>query len=229
MRGSAVVLLAHVRERSGLYRSKSTKPMGNTAISAAARWRVRVIRKSGGDRIALICDGNSALGATYNLQRGDGETDLRVLEGVGERQDTSRRHKRNAEAAQRLSEIADWALASVPGERPAERRTLSAVDPGGVWVRRPELPVRPRPWDRTATEQGHADGWCRYPVSAEVPAASRGSSTTTAVSVGRRAAYASRFLSISDQRDHSRSRSAPVARRARTCRTPSRVWAVASA
>ena len=38
----------------------------------------------------------------------------------------------------------------------------------------------------------------------------------------------SRFLSISAQQDHSRSRSSPCARRARTCRGPSRVWAMAS-
>ena len=55
-----------------------------------------------------------------------------------------------------------------------------------------------------------------------------GSNTTTAVSAGRNAAYASRFLSISAQRAHSRSRSAPWARRARNWRTPSRVRTVAS-
>lgn len=44
---------------------------------------------------------------------------------------------------------------------------------------------------------------------------------TTAVSVERRAAYASRFLSISCHRDHKRSRSAPRAARAMNSRDPS--------
>ncbi len=47
------------------------------------------------------------------------------------------------------------------------------------------------------------------PVDPAWPRHGRGASTTTAVSVERRAANASRFLSISRHRDHSRSRSSP--------------------
>lgn len=58
--------------------------------------------------------------------------------------------------------------------------------------------------------------------AADQPCHLRGSKITTAVSVGRSAAYASRFLSISFQRDHSRCRSEPRAIRAVTRRGPSR-------
>src|SRR5664279_4968507 len=55
-------------------------------------------------------------------------------------------------------------------------------------------------------------GCVNHCPSPAAPAESAGSNTTTAVSAGRIAAYASRFLSISAQRAQSRSRSAPCAR-----------------
>lgn len=127
--GAAVVVVAHVSEKTGPRGGKSTKPMGNTAISAGARWRVRIVSKSNG-KIELVCDGNAARGTTFVLERGDKETDLRVVEEVDGRQAASLHRKRHAVAAARFAEIADWAIANAPGVSQAEMaRRLTANYP----------------------------------------------------------------------------------------------------
>lgn len=83
--GAAVVVLAHVSEKSGPH-GKSNKPMGSTAISAGTRWRVRLDVRRG--VITLTCDGNGGKGMTFTLRRGDRVTDLEVVsqESAAERE-----------------------------------------------------------------------------------------------------------------------------------------------
>jgi len=119
-RGATVVLIGHTSEKSGQH-GKSTKPMGSTAISAGVRWRVRC--NANGERIELICDGNSAKDSRVVLERGEKETDLRVLETVDRRQES---RKRDKETRARFAEIADWAVANGQGLKQAEMGRLLA-------------------------------------------------------------------------------------------------------
>lgn len=123
-RGSTSVLIGHSSEKAGPNGGRSTKPMGSTAISAAVRWKVRLEPK-GSDRIELDCAGNSGRGAKITLERGEKETDLRVVE-VSERQT----HKRNENEAAWLGEIADWVVENCQGVSKADvARTLAEKFP----------------------------------------------------------------------------------------------------
>ncbi len=107
-RGAIVLVLAHISEKSS-ERGKSTKPLGSTAISAAARWRVRIDRQ-GDDRLRLTCDGNAAQRVVLTLARGAIATEFHEIskETAQDRQVTQRqRHDatktRNAQIAQRIA------------------------------------------------------------------------------------------------------------------------------
>jgi hypothetical protein len=104
--GAAVVVLAHVSEKSGQH-GKSNKPMGSTAISAGARWRVRLdVRR---DVITLTCDGNGAKGMSFTLQRGDRVTDLRLVSQVSAAEKDVAAATRDME---RCLAMAQWVVAN---------------------------------------------------------------------------------------------------------------------
>lgn len=125
--GAAVVVVAHVSEKTS-ERGRSTKPMGTTAISAGARWRVRVIDRTGD--LELVCDGNAAPGLTMKLRRGVKLTDLEVVSEESAAEVMARRRTRNDTQGDRYANIADWVVANHATATPAElSRTLAIQFP----------------------------------------------------------------------------------------------------
>jgi hypothetical protein len=110
--GMAVILVHHVSEHE-----YSTKPMGNTAISAMARWCVRFERR--GDRLLLNLHGNYGAESQLIVTAPDGTTGFELLNEVSpgelaERRERSRK-QRSKETLDKNAAIAGFVKAECPG------------------------------------------------------------------------------------------------------------------
>lgn len=129
--GIAVVLIHHTSEKRGEHGVSKT-PMGNTAISAAARWKVRVETPDVAGPTKLVLEGN--YGPTHELivTRPDGTANFEVIDAVEAGELARWKMERNAGTVARRAEYREYVLAECQGLNQTKTAEKLAEKYGGT-------------------------------------------------------------------------------------------------